>query len=166
MNQIKNLKELFFHEVQVMWSCEDLLVNAMPKMIANATNEGLKMSLAAHFAETQQHKTIMELIAKQLDIPVDGDFNLGMKGILEEGDMVLAKDATPEARDAVIIAAAQKVEHYEISGYGSTAYYAERLGYTAIASQIYKILEEERQADGKLNFLAKSIINERAVNAG
>lgn len=146
-----------------MWSCESLLVENMPKMIEAATNEGLKKSLAMHYEETRQHKTIMDFIAKQLGIDPKRDFNKGMKGILEEGDMVLAKDATPEARDAVIIAGAQKVEHYEISGYGSAAYYADMLGYTDIALKLRMILEEERQADGKLNFLAKQVVNEKAL---
>jgi ferritin-like metal-binding protein YciE len=163
MKAINDLEDLFYHEIQVMWSAEAMLVESMPEMIERAKNGGLKKSLALHLAETKQHKTIMEFIAKQFEIEPDDDFNLGMKGILEEGRKVMSKDATDEAMDAVLIAGAQKVEHYEISGYGSAACYAEMLGYTDVAAKLRSILEEEQQADTKLNFLAKSIINKRAL---
>jgi len=163
MKEIKNLTDLFYHEIQVMWSAERLLVEAMPKMIERAKNLGLKKNLALHLAETEQHLAIMGFLAKQFEISPDGDFNLGIKGILEEGEMVMSKDATDEAMDAALIAGAQKVEHYEISGYGSAAYYAEMLGHTAVAQKLRAILEEEQQADTKLNFLAKSMVNEKAL---
>lgn len=165
MEAIKNLKDLFYHEIQVLWSAEAMLVEAMPKMIARAKNEGLKNLLAMHLAETDQHKVALEMICKELNIDPEGDFNPGMKGILEEGDKVMAKDATDEAMDATLIAGAQKVEHYEISGYGSAAHYAEMLGLDAIASRLRLTLEEEQQADTKLNFLAKNLVNPRANNS-
>ncbi len=162
MTEIKNLEELFYHELQVLWSAEKLLTEEMPKMIDRAKNEGLKNLLAFHLAETDQHKVVLENMCKQLGIPPDGDFNPGMKGILEEGNMVMHKEATDEAMDATLIAGAQKAEHYEISGYGSAACYAEMLGYTTFASRLRLTLEEEQQADTKLNFLAKNLINQRA----
>lgn len=163
MTEIKDIEQLFYHELQVLWSAEDMLLTAMPKMIAQARNPGLKQLLAMHLAETETHKAALELICRQLNIPPGGDFNPGMKGILEEGEKVMAKDATGEAMDAALIAGAQKVEHYEISGYGSAAYYAEMLGYEGIAQRLRLTLAEEQDADTKLNFLAKSIINPRAM---
>lgn len=165
MTEIKDLQQLFYHELQVLWSAEKMLIEAMPKMIARAKNPGLKKSLSLHFAETEQHKAVLDLICKQLGIDPAGDFNPGMKGILDEGNMVMAKDATDEAMDATLIAGAQKVEHYEISGYGSAAYYAEMLGYEGIAQRLRLTLTEEKEADTKLNFLAKEIINPRAKKA-
>jgi ferritin-like metal-binding protein YciE len=162
MTEIKNLEDLFFHELQVLWSAENMLIQAMPRMIERARNEGLKNLLRLHLAETDQHKVALELICKQLGIDPKGDFNPGLKGILEEGDMVMAKDATDEGMDAALIAGAQKVEHYEISGYGSAAHYAEMLGYEGISKRLRLTLEEEQQADTKLNFLAKNIVNPRA----
>jgi len=162
MTSIKNLEQLFYHELQVLWSAEQMLTEAMPKMIEKARNPGLKMNLAMHLAETDQHKVALEAICKELGIDPGGDFNPGMKGILEEGENVMAKDATDEAMDAALIAGAQKVEHYEISGYGSAAYYAEMLGYEGIAKRLRLTLTEEQDADTKLNFLAKSIINPKA----
>ncbi|MBS1665213.1 MAG: DUF892 family protein [Bacteroidetes bacterium] len=163
MIAIKNLEELFYHELQVLWSAESMLVEKMPLMIGRARNEGLKNLLAMHLAETDQHKVALEAICKQLGVDPNGDFNPGMKGILEEGEMVMHKEATDEAMDATLIAGAQKVEHYEISGYGSAAYYAEMLGYDGIAKRLRLTLAEEQQADTKLNALAKSLINYRAL---
>ncbi len=162
MDAIKNLEDLFFHELQVLWSAESMLVEAMPLMIDRAKNEGLRNMLAFHHAETQQHKTALEAICKQLNIDPAGDFNPGVKGILEEGNKVMAKDATDEAMDAALIAGAQKIEHYEISGYGTAAHMAEMLGYETFAMRLRLTLAEEQEADTKLNFLAKNLINQRA----
>src|SRR5436853_7114075 len=158
MKEINNLKDLFFHEIQVLWSAEKMLVDAMPGMIERAKNEGLKKNLSLQLAETRIHLTTMEFIARQFSIPPEGDVNPGMKGIIEEGKMVMGEEATDEAMDAALIAGAQKVEHYEISGYGSAAYYAQMLGHTAIAAKLRAILEEEQQADTKLNFLLKALL--------
>lgn len=163
MEAIKNMEDLFYHELQVMWSAEAQLVEAMPMMIEKASNQGLKNLLSLHYAETQQHKTALEMICKQLNIDPEGDFNPGMKGILEEGQMVMQKHATSEGMDAALIAGAQKVEHYEIAGYGAAAYYAELLGHEGIAQRLRLTLAEEQDADTKLNFLAKSIVNPRAT---
>jgi len=165
MEAIKNIQDLFYHELQVLWSAEAMLVDAMPEMIDRAKNEGLKQMLALHHAETQQHKAALEGICKQLGIDPQGDFNPAIRGIIEEGNKVMAKDATDEAMDAAIIAGAQKVEHYEISGYGSAACYSEMLGYEGITQRLRLTLEEEQQADTKLNFLAKHLINLKANGA-
>ncbi|HYF29596.1 MAG TPA: DUF892 family protein [Chitinophagaceae bacterium] len=163
MKAIRDLEQLFYHELQVLWSAERMLVAAMPKMIERAKHLGLKKNLAMHLAETEQHLAALEMICRQFNIDPAGDFNPGMKGIIEEGEKVMAKDVTDEALDAAIIAGAQKVEHYEISGYGSAAYYAEMLGYPGVAKRLRLTLAEEQDADTKLNFLAKQIINERAL---
>jgi ferritin-like metal-binding protein YciE len=162
MKAIKDLQDLFYHELQVLWSAEAMLVEAMPRMIERARNEGLKNLLRMHLAETDQHKVALEAICKQLEIDPKGDFNPGIMGIIEEGEMVMAKDATDEGMDAALIAGAQKIEHYEISGYGSAACFAEMLGYEGISKRLRLTLEEEQQADTKLNFLAKNLINQRA----
>lgn len=162
MTEIKDIQQLLFHELQVLWSAETMLIEEMPRMIEAATNFGLKKNLEMHLAETKQHQVALELICKELGVDKAGDFNPGMRGILDEGNKVLAKDTTPAARDAAIIAGAQKVEHYEISGYGSAAYYAEMLGLEGIAQRLRLTLAEEQDADTKLNFLAKGIINPKA----
>lgn len=118
-----------------------------------------------YFEETRQHLVAVEAIGKQLNVDPQGDFNPGMKGILEEGEKVMAKDATDEAMDAALIAGAQKVEHYEISGYGTAAYMARMPGYEGISKRLYLTLAEEQDADTKLNHLAKDVINQRAQTA-
>lgn len=163
MKEIKNLQDLFYHELQVLWSAESMLVDAIPLMIEKAKHEGLKNMLRFHLAETKQHKVALEMICKQLEVDPTDDFNPGLKGILDEGEKVMAKDATDEGMDAALIAGAQKVEHYEISGYGSAACYAEMLGYEGIAQRLRLTLAEEQQTDTKLNFLAKNIVNVRAL---
>jgi ferritin-like metal-binding protein YciE len=165
MKEIKDLEQLFYHEIQVLWSAEKMLTEAMPKMVEKAKHPALKSNLALHLQETDQHKVALEMICKQLGIDPEGDFNLGMKGILQEGEKVMAKDAADEAMDAALIAGAQKVEHYEISGYATAAHYALMLGYEGIARRLQLTLAEEQQADTKLNFLAKEIINQRAQMA-
>jgi ferritin-like metal-binding protein YciE len=165
MTEIKDLEQLFYHELQVLWSAEKMLTEAMPRMIEKARHFGLKKNLSMHLAETDQHKVALEMICKQLGIDPEGDFNPGMRGLILEGEKVMAKDVTDEALDAAIIAGAQKIEHYEISGYGSAAHYAEMLGYEAIAKRLRLTLAEEQDADTKLNFLAKEIINQRALMA-
>ena len=162
MTEIKTLRDLFHHELQVLWSAEAMLVDAMPDMIERARNEGLKKLLSLHLAETDQHKVALEGICKQLNIDPRGDFNPGIKGLIEEGRMVMSKDATYEAMDAAIIAGAQKIEHYEISGYGTAAYFADMLGYDGIAQRLRLTLSEEQVADTKLNFVAKSLVNIQA----
>lgn len=163
MKEIKNLQDLFYHELQVLWSGESMLLEALPVMIEKAKHEGLKNMFRMHLAETEQHKVAIEMICKQLEVDPTDDFNPGLQGILAEGDKVMAKDASDEAMDAALIAGAQKVEHYEISGYGTAACYAEMLGYEGIAQRLRLTLAEEQQADTKLNFLAKNIINARAL---
>jgi ferritin-like metal-binding protein YciE len=159
MKEIRDLEQLFHHELRVLWSAEDLLITAMPEMIDHAKNIGLKNILRLHLAETTQHKTALEMICKQLGVHPGSDLNVGLMGLIEEGKKVMAKDASDEAMDAAIIACAQKIEHYEMSGYISAAHYADMLGYMAIAKRLRLTFEEERQADSKLNFLAKNIIN-------
>lgn len=162
MKEIKTLKDLFYHEIQVLWSAESMLVEAMPEMIERARNEGLKKVLSLHLTETDQHKVALETICKQLQIDPRGDVNPGVRGIIDEGKMVMSKDASDEAMDAALIAGAQKIEHYEISGYGTAAYYADMLGYEGIAQRLRLTLSEEQLADTKLNFVAKHLVNLRA----
>ena len=162
MKEIKNLEDLFYDELQVLWSAENMLIEAMPKMIEKAKNEGLKNMLRAHFAETDQHKVALEMICKQLGIDPKGDFNPGIKGIIEEGDMVMSKDATDEGMDAALIAGAQKIEHYEISGYDPPL--------ILLRCWVMKVLQKgyglhwqkgARIQIQKLSLLAKNIINPR-----
>ncbi|MEJ7681375.1 MAG: DUF892 family protein [Segetibacter sp.] len=112
--------------------------------------------------ETKVHKQRLEEAAKYLKIDPDGDGNPSMKGLIAEGEKVMHKDATHEALDAALIAGAQKIEHYEISGYGTAAHLAEARGLTDVAGILRQTLHEEQATDTKLNDLAKTTINRKA----
>lgn len=165
MKELKDLTDLLGHEVQVLYNGEVLLIAALPRMIKKANNEALKAALSQHLEETQTHKQRLERAAKLLGIDPDGDGNPSMKGMIAEGEKVFHKDASPETLDAAIIAGAQKIEHYEIAGYGSAAYFAEELALQSVADLLKQTLQEEKATDAKLNDLAKSNINPKSVAA-
>ena len=156
----------FVADLQAMWSAEQMLTLAMPLMIQKATNLGLIKNLATHLAETDQHKVAIEAICKGLGFTHQGEENSEMKGLLEEGQKMMTEAASGEGVDAAIIAGAIKIEHYEIERYTSLGDTADALGYAGIARRLRLTLEEERQADAKLNFLDKSFIQKSAVLGG
>lgn len=162
MKELKDLDDLLFHEIQVLWSAEKLLIAGIPRMIEKATDESLKAAFTQHLKETEIHKERLEEAAKHLGIDPDGDGNPAMKGLIAEGEKAMHKDATPETMDATLIAGAQKIEHYEISGYGTAAHLAESRGLTEVARLLKLTLQEEQATDTKLNNLAKSVINPKA----
>jgi ferritin-like metal-binding protein YciE len=162
MEQIKNNEE-FIHQLQMLWSAESMLVEAMPRMIQKATNLGLQKSLAYHFAETDQHKVAIESICKQLDMdPRGGESNTQLQNILMEGEKAMLGIEAGDDMDAAVIAGAQQIEEYEISAYGPVADNAEALGYIGIAKRLRLTLEEEQQAENKLKFLEGSLFKQRA----
>jgi ferritin-like metal-binding protein YciE len=162
MKELKDLEDVLYHEVQLLYSGESLLIKAMPAMIKNASNNELKAALALHLEETELHKERLEKVAKYLDIDADGDSNPSMKGLITEGEKVMHKDATPATLDATIIAAAQKIEHYEIASYGTAAHLATELGFQFVAELLQQTLQEEKDTNRKLNDLAMSGINQKA----
>ena len=162
MKELKDLEDLLYHEVQVLYSAESLLIKALPRMVKNANNSELKAAFTQHLEETEIQKQRLEKIAKYLDIDADGDGSPSMKGLIAEGEKLMHKDASPETLDASLIAAAQKVEHYEISSYGTAATLAEELGFQFVAELLHQTLQEEKDTDTKLNMLAMSGINTKA----
>lgn len=160
MTEEKNIDQSFIQEIRQLWSAEKMLTLSMPAMIEKATNFGLKKNLAHHLAETDQHKVALEAICKQLGFKADGEDNQDMKAILDEGENSINREKSGKELDAAIITSALKVEQYEISAYFAAASHAESLGYEGIAKRLYLTLEEERQADTKLNFLKKNFIDE------
>lgn len=162
MKQLKDLDDLLCYEVQSLYSAESLILKALPRMIKKADDEQLKDAFERHLHETKVQKERLEQVAKELNIDPDGDGNPSLKGLIAEGETLMHKDATPEALDAALIAAAQKIEHYEISGYGTAAYLAERRGLTLVADLLRQSLREEQATDTRLNDLAKGYINIKA----
>lgn len=153
----------FIKQLQALWSLEKMLTEAMPRMIDAATNLGLKKNLALHLAETDQHKVAVQAICKQLDYPHEGEENADVKNLLAEGERTMSTQVTDAKMDAAIIEAAIKIEHYEIAQYTVAADVAEAMGYEGIAQRLRLSLEEERQADAKLNFLHKVLVEQTSV---
>ncbi len=159
---MKNLKDLFEHQLKDLYSAESQLIKALPKMQKKANDEKLKKSIEKHLEETKEHKERIKEICEELGIKPTGEECKAMKGLIEEAEHFLEEDADEEVRDAGIIAEAQRVEHYEISGYGTVVRYAKELGHENIAKKLQKTLDEEYKADGDLNKLAENRLNKQA----
>jgi ferritin-like metal-binding protein YciE len=162
MGQLRDLKDLMIHELKDIYSAENQLIDALPKLAEKANNEELRNALNHHLEETKRQKERLDEIAGELNTTLSGSNCEGIRGIVTESEKLLKEDAQPNVRDAGIIAEAQKVEHYEISAYGTLHYYAEELGLEKVANLLSETLEEEKNADSKLNDVAKSGINQKA----
>lgn len=159
---MKDLKELFEHQLKDLYSAESQLIKALPKMVKNAHDKKLKEAFEGHLEETREHKERLSEICKELGIKPTGETCKAMKGLIEEAEDFLKEDASEEVRDAGLIADAQRVEHYEISGYGTVVRYAKELGHKDIARKLQETLDEEYNADNKLDKLAESRLNKKA----
>jgi ferritin-like metal-binding protein YciE len=176
MEKMNDLRDLLKHEIEDLQSVEEQILEALPKMIDKANNPDLKKALQEHLQVTGQHKSRLEKIMKEVQSgngsngKKKGIFAIfsgkqeckGMKGIIEEGEKIMSSDISPEALDAAIIASAQKVEHYEICGYGTARTFARELGMEQVAKQLEQTLNEEYEADDLLTSLAMMGINEEA----
>src|SRR5256885_10375155 len=126
--QLETLKDLYIHELKDLHSAEKQLTKALPKMAKAASNEQLAKGFKDHLEQTEEHVNRLEQILESLDQSTRGRKCKGMEGLIEEGSEMIDEDAEDEVRDAGLIAAAQRVEHYEIAGYGCVRTYAELLG--------------------------------------
>jgi ferritin-like metal-binding protein YciE len=155
--EMESLRELFVEELKDLYSAENQIIKALPKMVKSATSKELKKGFEQHLAQTRGQVERLEKIFKELDESPKGKKCKGMEGLLEEGNELMEEDAEPEVLDAGLIAAAQHVEHYEIAGYGCVRTYADLLGFNNAAKLLQQTLDEEKQTDEKLTDLAKSI---------
>ena len=159
---MKNLKDLFEHQLKDLFSAENQLLEALPKMKNHATDDKLKNAFEKHMKETEGHVKRLEEICDKLGIKPTGETCKAMKGLVSEAESFLKEDTEKDVRDAGLIAEAQRVEHYEISGYGTAVRYARELGHDDIAKKLQKTLEEEYKTDDLLTEMAEKRINERA----
>jgi ferritin-like metal-binding protein YciE len=157
--ELETLKDLYIHELKDLYSAENQIIKALPKMAKAATNAQLGNGFKEHLDQTKEHAARLEQILKSHDESTRGPKCKGMEGVIKEGDEMIKEDAEDEVRDAGLIAAAQRVEHYEMAGYGCARTYAELLGDKQGAKLLQKTLEEEVVTDQKLSKLAKSTIN-------
>jgi ferritin-like metal-binding protein YciE len=159
------LEELLVDELKDLYSAENQIIKALPKMIKAADSSELKRAFERHLEETRRQVDRLNQIGEMLDIRMTGKKCKGMEGVIEEGKEIMEEDLDENAIDAGLIGAAQKVEHYEIAAYGTARTHAQLLGYTKAAKLLQQTLDEEAATDKKLTALAESIINVEAVQA-
>lgn len=159
---MKTLEDLFEHQLKDLYSAEKQLVEALPKMVDNANDSDLKKAFKNHLEETKKQKSRLEEICEKLDISPTGETCKAMKGLIKEAESFIDEAEDDEVMDAGLIAEAQRVEHYEISGYGTAVRYAKELGHKDIAKKLQTTLDEEYDADNKLDKLAENRLNKKA----
>ena len=155
---------MLVHELKDLHSAESQLVKALPKMAKAASHPQLKKAFEDHLAETKIHLERLDTIFGGLDYAASGHHCNGMEGLLEEGKDMISEDAPDDVKDAGLIAAAQRVEHYEMAGYGCARTFARLLGMNEVADTLQKTMDEEGAADKKLTKLAETTINLDAVD--
>jgi ferritin-like metal-binding protein YciE len=156
---IKNLNELFLHELKDVYDAEQQLVETLPKMAENATDPELAEAFREHLAETEGHVTRLEQVFAAMGEEPEAETCEGMKGLLEEGNDLLSEDAEPTVKDAALIGAAQRIEHYEIAAYGTLRVWAATMGMDEVIQLLEETLEEEKAADQKLTTIAEGSVN-------
>lgn len=158
------MEELLVDELKDLYSAENQIIKALPKMAKATTAPELKRAFERHLEETRRQVERLDQIGEALEIKLTGKKCKGMEGLIEEGKEMMG-ELDGEALDAGLIGAAQKVEHYEIAAYGTARTHAEMLGYSKVARLLQQTLNEEGATDKKLTQLAESIINVEAVEA-
>jgi ferritin-like metal-binding protein YciE len=163
--KLNTLEALLHHELKDLYSAETQLVKALPKMAEAATNPDLKAGFETHLEETKEQVKRLTQIGEQLGKSLGGHKCKAMEGLIEEGADLIDEEANESVRDAGLIGAAQRVEHYEIAAYGTARTLAARLGMDEVAALLQETLDEERATDEKLTELAESAVNEEAAAA-
>lgn len=159
---VENLADAFYHELQDLYSAEKQLTKALPKMVKKASSKDLREAFESHLAETEQHVQRVEEAFEDTGKTARAKTCEAMKGLIKEADELLKENIEPMVKDAMMIGAAQKVEHYEIAAYGTLCTWAKVLGYDNALKQLKLNMADEELADQKLSQLAESI-NEQAA---
>jgi len=181
MDTLLNLRDLLQHEIEDLYSAEEQIIEALPKMVEKATDRQLKKTLSNHLAVTREQKKRLDKVKQLLEkgrqdktqqpgflekMFGGGTKCKGTEGLIKEGEKMMNEKMDPSVLDAAIIASAQKIEHYEISGYGTARAYARELGLTDVAKLLESTLNEEYTADDDLTALALSRVNIKAEGGG
>jgi len=155
--KLENLQQLFLKELRDLYDAETQITEALPKLIDAAHNSELKSALQHHLQVTRQQISRLDQIFQKLNQKPTGETCKGMKGVIKEGDEIVSAGGDPATVDAGIISAAQRVEHYEMAGYGTVRTYAQLLGQQEMARLLQQTLGEEAEADQKLSQIASSV---------
>ena len=161
--KLESLKDLYVEQLRDLYSAETQLVDALPKMAEAATAPDLRKAFNDHLRQTSEHVRRLERIFQELQESPKGHTCEGMKGLIKEGEEMIKMRGDSSVLDAGLIAAAQRVEHYEIAGYGTVRTYAELLGRDTHVSLLEHTLQEEEETDERLTELAESHVNEEAL---
>ena len=166
MPKIRTFEDLFVEELKDLYNAEQQLTRALPKMAKAASTPELKKAFEQHLEETKNQVQRLEQVFELIGAPVKGKTCQAMKGLIEEGQELVKEGMESPVLDAGIIGAAQRVEHYEIAGYGTARTMAETLGHTKAVKLLEQTLKEEKAADEKLTRIAESVVNFRAAGMG
>lgn len=165
MDKLNNLEDLFHHQLKDIYHAETQLIEALPQMRDEAASQELKNAISDHLEETENQKKRLTDIAKTIDIELSGESCEAMKGLIREAKSFISEDAEDIVRDAGIIADAQRIEHYEISAYGTALQFAQALNHQVAETKLQQTLNEEKDADQRLSIIAEQTINPQAKNA-
>jgi len=160
--KLESLQDLLVDQLKDLYSAENQLVKALPKMAKAATSEELRSGFEQHLEETKNQVSRLEQICEELGVTPKGKKCAAMEGLIQEGKELMEEDAEPAVMDAGLIAAAQKVEHYEMASYGTARTWAQQLGLEEAATLLEETYEEEKATDEKLTQLAEQGVNEEA----
>jgi ferritin-like metal-binding protein YciE len=160
--ELETLRDLYVDELKDLWSAENQILKALPKMIKAASHKELKKGFAKHEKQTREHVRRLERICKELDVSPRGKKCVGMEGVIKECKELISEKPDAEVLDAGLITCAQHVEHYEMAGYGTVRTWARVMGYENQAKMLQMTLDEEQQTDLDLTALAESSINVEA----
>jgi ferritin-like metal-binding protein YciE len=162
---VKSVQDLLVNELRDLYDAEKQLVKALPKMAKASSSEQLRQAFQEHLEETKHQVERLEEAFHRLDVAARGKRCEAMKGLIDEASEIMEEIKTPQVLDAALIAGAQKVEHYEIAAYGSVRTLAEACRHQEVAQLMDETLEEEKEADQKLNQIALSEVNQAALEA-
>jgi ferritin-like metal-binding protein YciE len=152
---LQSLDKLFIHELKDLYNAENQLLKALPKMAKAASTDELRQGFEHHLEETKEHVNRLEQIFEDLDGQPGGEKCAAMEGLIHEGEEIIEMDGDAAVKDAALIGAAQRVEHYEIAAYGTARNFAQHLGNKKAEQLLQQTLDEEGQTDQKLTRLAE-----------
>jgi len=164
--ELNNLRDLMIDQLRDLYSAETQLIKALPKMRDKATHPQLKQAFEQHLRETEIQAQKLEDLFRSINEKISGHTCKAMKGIIDEAEEMMENSAPAAVMDAGLIACAQRVEHYEIAGYGTVREFADELGAHEVAAMLGEILREEKATDKKLTIRAVTSINDQADTSG
>ena len=160
--KLNNLKDLLLHELQDIYSAEQQITKALPKMMKATSSDKLKQAFEKHLQETEQQIQRLESVFKMMGVKAKGEKCKAMEGLIKEAESMMSEKADESVMDAALIGSAQRVEHYEIAAYGTVCTWAKQLGMNDVLEQLVMTLEEEKKTDVLLTKIAEKAVNIKA----